>query len=359
VTAVHVVLADGVDDPGRPSGGNVYDRRICDGLAAAGWDVREIVARGRWPGPDAGALRDLGSTLAAVPDGSLVLLDGLVASAAASVLVPEGRRLRLVVLVHMPFGGVEVPAEDEAAVLLGARAVVTTSRWTRGLLLGRHPLDPATVHVVPPGADPADPVPVSPDGGRLLCVAALAPHKGQDVLVDALSGLADLPWRCTLVGPLDSDPAHVQRVRRRVAEHGLGGRISLSGPRAGDGLRRAYANADLLVLPSRREAFGMVVAEALAVGLPVVASAVGGVPEALGTTATGVPGILVPPDDAPALRAALSDWLGDDDLRRRLRRAALLRRTALTDWDTTTGCLASVLRTVDAEPAPAGLRVPR
>ena len=358
MTPVHVVLPEGVDDPGRPSGGNVYDRRICDGLTAAGWDVREIVAPGHWPRPDAGALLGLGSSLAAVPDDGLVLLDGLVASAAATVLVPESRRLRLVVLVHMPLGGVEVPAEDEAAVLEHARAVVTTSEWTRALLLGRHPLAPATVHVARPGADRGAPVTAETDGGRLLCVAALAPHKGQDVLVEGLAGLADLAWRCTLVGSLDSDPAYVRRLRRQVAEHGLGDRVALSGPRVGDELRRAYAGSDLVVLPSRLEAYGMVITEALAVGLPVVASAVGGIPEALGTTASGTPGLLVPPDDPLALRAALSDWLLDADLGRRLRRAALVRGSELPGWDVTTGCLASVLRTVDAEPASAPSRVP-
>jgi len=358
VSRVHVVLPDGVDDPGRPSGGNVYDRRVSDGLSAAGWDVREIVARGGWPRPDADALRGLGSSLAAVPDDGLVLLDGLVASEAAAVLVPESRRLRLVVLIHMPFGRIEVPAEDEAAVLLHARAVVTTSAWTRALLLGRHPLDPANVHVAPPGADCGMPVAGGPDGDRLLCVAALAPHKGQDVLVEALAGLAELAWRCTLVGSLDREPTYAERLRRRLADLGLDDRMELSGPRVGDELRRAYAAADLLVLPSRREAYGMVVAEALAVGLPVVASAVGGVPEALGTTAVGAPGLLVPADDPLALRAALSGWLLDADLRRRLRQAALLRRSELSDWDATTRCLASVLRTVDAEPAPARARVP-
>jgi glycosyltransferase involved in cell wall biosynthesis len=102
----------------------------------------------------------------------------------------------------------------------------------------------------------------------------------------------------------------------------------------------------------------MVVAEGLAVGLPVVASAVGGIPEALGTTAIGAPGLLVPPDDALALRSALSSWLLDADLRRRLRRAALLRRSELSDWNATTGSLAYALRTVEAEPASARTRVP-
>ena len=88
----------------------------------------------------------------------------------------------------------------------------------------------------------------------------------------------------------------------------------------------------------------MVVTEALARGLPVIAAAVGGVPEALGHGADGTrPGLLVPPGDPAALRDALRAWLEDADLRRRLRRAARERRAALSRWSTTTSVVAGVL----------------
>ena len=109
-------------------------------------------------------------------------------------------------------------------------------------------------------------------------------------------------------------------------------------------LDRSYAAADLLVLPSRAEAYGMVVTEALARGLPVVAANVGGVPEALGHSANGTrPGLLVPPNDAAALGAALRAWLGDAALRSRLRRAARERRDSLPGWPTTVSAVASAL----------------
>ena len=88
----------------------------------------------------------------------------------------------------------------------------------------------------------------------------------------------------------------------------------------------------------------MVVTEALARGLPVVASEVGGVPEALGHGADDIrPGLLVPPDDPAALRDALRAWLEDADLRRRLRRAARERRASLSRWSTTASVVADVL----------------
>jgi glycosyltransferase involved in cell wall biosynthesis len=215
------------------------------------------------------------------------------------------------------------------------------------VILDRHPLDADRVHAVPPGTDPADPAPCTAGGRRLLCVAAVVPHKGQDVLVEALAGLPG-PWECTLVGPLDRDPGFVARLRGRIAAAHLADRVLLCGSQVGAALHRRYLAADLLVHPSRLEAYGMVVTEALAHGLPVVASTVGGLPEALGSTADGAPGLLVPPDDPAALRATLLAWLRGEDLRRRLRRRALDRRAALPGWDAAAARFAAVLRGVAA-----------
>ncbi|MFG1780723.1 glycosyltransferase family 4 protein [Micromonospora sp. NPDC049048] len=328
MATVHVVLPNDVDDPAEPSGGNGYDRRLCRGLAAAGWTVREHAVPGDWPHPDRAARAGVAGVLAALPDGACVLLDGLVASCVPEVLGPHARRLRLVVLVHLP-----LEHDAEGAALAAAVAVVTTSEWTRQRLLDRYALPAGRVHVARPGVDPAPPAPGSPAGGHLLCVAALAPHKGHDVLVEALSTVADLPWSCVCVGPLSRDPGFVAALRRQVGGHGLADRVRLVGPRTGAALHAAYAAADLLVLPSRRETYGMVVTEALARGVPVLATAAGGVPEALGRAPDGAtPGLLVPPDDAAALAGALRRWLGEPDLRRALRRAARERRRTLDDW---------------------------
>ncbi|MCF6744537.1 glycosyltransferase family 4 protein [Blastococcus sp. KM273128] len=356
---VHVVVPAGIDEPARVSGGNRYDREVCDDLRRAGWQVTEIAADGAWPGPDPPALAALARALDGVADGALVLADGLVASAARAVLEPRSRRLRLVVLVHMVFGGDAVGAGDEAAVLGAARAVVTTSDWTRRRLLDRYDLPAAAVHVAHPGTRPAPVSPPSAGGGRLLCVGTLAPVKGQDLLVAALGGLAGLPWWCTLVGSRDRCPRFTAALERRVAAAGLGDRVRITGVRTGEALRRTFQEADLLVVPSRAETYGMVVAEALAAGLPVLATRVGGLPESLGGTAAGLPGFLVPPDDDAALRAALAAWLTDRALRGRLRDAALLRRAELPGWPATGTRIRKVLSAVGAEPPAPAIRVDR
>jgi len=341
VSAVHVVVPAGIDDPARPSGGNVYDRRVCNALVDLGWDVYEHPVEGQWPRADPDALDALTDALAAVPDDGLLLVDGLIASASATALAPAARRLRLLVLVHLPLA---IPGED--AVLAAARAVVTTSAWARTQLLDSYPLEATAVHVVEPGTEPADAVSGTSGGGNLLCVAPVCRHKGQDTLLSALAAVQDLPWHCRLVGSLEREPQFADSVQRRSAHYGLTDRVELCGARTGPELADAYATSDLLVHPSRGETYGMVITEALAHALPVVATGVGGVPEALGETPAGRPGLLVSVDDPVDLATALRTWLTDDATRGRLRCAAARRRQTLPSWETTGIRMAEVLAAV-------------
>jgi glycosyltransferase involved in cell wall biosynthesis len=344
VSDVHVVVPDGIDDPARPSGGNRYDRQVCRGLSTTGWRVREHAVPGSWPDADGAAQAGLAELIAGIPYGAVVVVDGLIGSAVPSVLVPAARRLRLVVLVHMPLGH-----ERECAVLSAASAIITTSTWTRERLLERYQLRPDRVHVAEPGVDGAAIAASTADGCRLLCVAAIAPHKGHDVLLDALARIADLPWRLVCVGALDRDPEFVDRLHGQAEADGIGGRICVTGPLNAGMLDRAYGMADALVLASHAETYGMVVTEALAHGLPVVATAVGGLPDTLGLTADGRrPGLLVPPGDPRALATALGRWLDDADLRQTLRGAALQRRETLLGWPATIERVTDVLNGVAA-----------
>jgi glycosyltransferase involved in cell wall biosynthesis len=347
VTTVHVVVPEGVDDPARPSGGNAYDLQVCRALAEIGWPVHIHSVPGSWPRADAAAHAALADVVERIPDGALALLDGLVASAAAEVLVPQANRLRLVALVHMPLGEGTTDSGTrtrEGAVLSAVASVVTTSAWSRRTLLELYSLPNDRVHVAEPGVDAAPLSPGTTTGGALLCVAAVIPGKGHDVLLDALATMTCLSWDCLCVGSMDREPAFAESLRRRALDDGLGDRVRFSGSRMGADLDRSYASADLLVLPSRAETYGMVVTEALARGLPVVAADVGGVAEALGHGTGGVrPGLLVPPDDPAALATALRAWLGDAELRLTWRRAARERRASLSGWSTTTSVLARVL----------------
>lgn len=374
--AVHALVPAGIDDPTRPSGGNRYDRRVLDALAGEGWAVCERAVPGSWPAPSPADLDGLDMLLRRLPAGSLVLIDGLIASAVAPLLIPQTGRLRVVVLLHMPLG-----TDSERDLLHRCTHVVTSSRWV-GDRLRADGLDPDRLTVAEPGVDPAEPATRSATGRRLLSVAVLAPHKGQDVLIAALNRLADLDWTCTVAGSAEVDPAFAARLRAdaaglpvdaaglrldaagfrvdaagangdglrvdaaglRADRAGIADRVRFVGPLAGPDLDRAYASADLLVHPSRAETYGMVITEALARAIPVVATDVGGIAGSLGRDPAGRrPGCLVGPDDVDALAAALRGWLTESGRRADWRRAAAARRDCLTGWATTAGLLADAL----------------
>ncbi|GIE32493.1 glycosyl transferase [Actinoplanes italicus] len=341
---------------------------------ALAFDVREHLLGGDWPRPAEPDRRAMATLLSTLPDDALVLLDGLIACGVPELLEPHSTRLRLAVLVHLPLSdetgltgheATELRALESRALHL-ATTVIATSTPAARRVEDLHGL--SGVHAIPPGVDRAPRATPSADGGRLLNVASLTPRKGQDILLAALADLPGLPWTCTVAGagrlppitPPWSHPGHEARIPVDLVHRSPPGqpptteiyagrahgdrRVRFVGALAGPALDDAYADADLFVLPSRAETYGMVVTEALARGLPVVATDVGGVPEALGTAPDGaVPGRLIPSGDPAALAGALRDWLTDPALRDRWRAAALARRETLTGWDETARRLARVL----------------
>jgi glycosyltransferase involved in cell wall biosynthesis len=316
---LHFVVPVGIDDRTRPSGGNVYDRRLGTELVKAAWDVYEHHVADE---------AELATVLAGLPDGATVLVDGLV-GATAPTMVAESERLRLVVLLHMTVA--------EGEVLHAADAVLTTSRWARQWVVEHHGLAPGRVHVAVPGMDPGPRAVGSAAGDRLLCVGPVTPDKGHDVLLAALSELSDLEWRCTCVGALDLDPGFVDDLRSSA----VADRVTFTGPLTPRQLEEAGSATDLVVSASRRESYGMAVAEGLARAIPVVATDVGGHPEAVGAA-----GLLVPVGDERALADALRRWLTDDTLRERLRGLAAERRTTFATWPQTARLVSGVLSRV-------------
>jgi glycosyltransferase involved in cell wall biosynthesis len=303
-----------------PTGGNVYDLALAEAMRHDGDDVDIVRCEA---GDLAAVLRDEWS--------GAVLVDGLLASPYPGALAGA----RPAVLVHMPLAWRPDISSDEAAeldlleaeALESASAVIATSRWTAHYLTSRHRV--RRVDVVPPGVDRADVVEGS-DPPLIVHVAAVAPHKNQLGLVRALAELADLPWTARLAGALDPHPGYVAQVRRAIADADLADRVRLTGVLPRDA---AWAGADLAVLPSLAEGYGMVVTEALARGIPAIV-ADGGPAEALGADSDGRrPGAVVPRDQPAALAIELRRWLTDRRHRDDVRRSALARRASLEGWD--------------------------
>lgn len=339
------------------SGGNVYNARLVQGLKALGTDVEVLPVDGSWPEASAQARRRLGSILGARgPDpgerGTVTLVDGLIAMDAPDELefaAKTGRKTW--VLVHMP-----APAhhEREARSLRAATGVLCTSTWASNILAARHGLHGLKVAL--PGTDP-ETLAGGSEPPHIVTVAALLPNKDQLLVVEALGGLQDLEWTASLVGSDDADEEYAGKVRSAVRSNGLGGRIQLTGESSGHSLESAWQRADLSLLVSRAEAFGMVVTESLARGIPVVVRDGTGAVEALRLGTQGVdddggrlPGTTVafPADDDPGNPARLSgvlrNWLEDPATRASWRDRAVEARSRLPGWDRTAAAVLDAVR---------------
>nr|WP_279587820.1 glycosyltransferase family 4 protein [Microbacterium ulmi] len=302
-----------------------------------GWDVRVDSVEP--------AQEHVARVLTAIPDGALALVDGLVAVRAPAAIEAASRRIAVVVLAHMLASALsDADADGERRALAAARCVIATSPWTRAELVRRGLVDPDRIEVAVPGTDAAPVAAGTATGGHLLAVGVVAPHKGHDLLVRALADLGDLEgWRCTIAGSTETDPDFADRIAADAADAGIGGRVVLAGVLTDEGLEEAYAEADVLVAPSRVESYGIAIADALRHGVPVVATATGGIPQAFGDRRAVV---LLPPDEPFALSLALRRWMIDPVLRARLKADAVRERDTLPRWDEAVAHVAQVLESV-------------
>ncbi len=338
-------------DLATPTGGYVYARRLMDELPAAGWRPRLLPLPSDFPHPSADDLERTFHALESLPPPALVLVDGL-----AFGVLPRDRLDRLghrwVALVHHPLALENDLSPAVAATLRGterealgaARVVIATSEHTAGTLAEDYGVAAERIHVAPPGTERARRATGGGATPSLLSVATVTRRKAHEVLIQALSRLRDLPWRCRIVGSLEREPTTATQVTALVHALGLEGRVTLEGEIAPLDLEAAYRMADLFVLPSRHEGYGMAFAEAMAHGLPIIACAVGAVPQTVPPDA----GLLVAPDDSEALAAALRRVMTDEGIRRRMADAAWAHGRTLPGWAETARSVALALKAASA-----------
>jgi glycosyltransferase involved in cell wall biosynthesis len=322
------------------TGGYLFDRHIVEGLRALGHGVGVHELAGRFPLVDPAASHAAALALQGLADGGIAVIDGLALPAFAESLAAAAARLRLVGFVHHPLAletGLALEtredlARTEARLLPMLRGVLCPSRMTEWHLaeLG---VPPARIAVTPPGTDPAPPRAKTPERPPvLLAVGTVTPRKGHLLLIEALAALADRPWELLCIGSLERAPETVDALRQAIRRHGLEPRVRLAGEWPPERVRGAYAAADVFVLPSYHEGYGMAFAEALAHGLPIVATTAGAIPETVPAAAA----LLVPPGDREQLVRALAQLLGDGALRARLAEGAARAGAALPDWPSAT-----------------------
>lgn len=331
-----------------PTGGFAYDRRIIAELRQLGWDVACLDIGGGFPAPDDDTRSAARSLLLKTPAGEPIVLDGLALGVLPDVAAELARSHPLVALVHHPLAlesgltaqQAEALRRSERAALAEVRQVVVTSMATAKLVASGYDVLLNRITVARPGNDPVPPkARPQTNEPHLLSVGAITRRKGFDVLVDALATLTDIPWRLTIVGDLTRNPTEAARLLDSIKRHQLSDRIEITGAVSASRLTALYSEADLFVLASRFEGYGMAYTEALSHGLPVIGTTAGAIPDTIPQGA----GLLVPPDEPAALAAALRSVIVDESQRRRLSETASVAARTLPTWRDSAAIFAATL----------------
>lgn len=337
-------------DLATPTGGYAYARQVLALLPAHGVRPRVLALPGSFPFPSAQDLATTRAALESVPADEAILADGLAWGACPPAFATT-IRAPVVALCHHPLGleaglsrqQATAFIENESAILAASDRVIATSATTRDTLADLLRVPAGAITVAEPGVERA---PLARGGGSptlsILAVGAVAPRKGYDVLIEALSQLRDLDWRLRIVGALDRSPQTASDLRALIAARGLAERIELTGAASDAQLADFYDRADVFVSASLYEGYGMVLAEAMAHGLPLV-STTGG---AAAQTVPDAAALKVAPGDADALAKALRSAIADGDLRARLAAGAREAAKTLPTWESAAKTIADVVRDV-------------
>jgi len=277
-----------------PTGGYVYDRRIIAGLAKLGWDVEPVSLGEGFPFPEESVLRRAEEQILGLPKGARIVIDGLAYGVMDHSAPQIANHLDITALVHHPLGCETGLSDERAAELIkkeqrsvqAAKRVIVTSPATAQQVEALFDVRSERIHVVVPGTEKSAPLdgdlaPSKSDTPKLLCVATVTRRKGYDLLVQALGQMADLDWHLDIVGATDREPACFGEVTELIAKHSLESRITFHGALPASELGQFYHSADIFVLASRYEGYGMAYTEALAHGLPVIGSGGGAVRQTL------------------------------------------------------------------------------
>jgi glycosyltransferase involved in cell wall biosynthesis len=330
------------------TGGYSYDRRLIDELRDLGLTIEALSLPLSSLNPSQQSLNRIQQIFAALPDQAVVIIDGLAFGVLDDLAMKEAQRLRLVALCHHPLALETGLNEAQKTTLLASekkalsftRATIVTSDHTKQVLIDQFDLAAKKITAALPGTDLVPFALCDGEPIRLLTVASLTQRKGHDVLIDSLATLKSLKWQARFVGGSHFDPDWAKKLQKQVNTLELSERVHFAG--SIDDTQAEYQQADVFVLPSRFEGYGMVFAEALAAGLPVVAARAGAVPQVVPEAA----GLLVAPDDTQALTDALQRVLTNEPLRRSLQAGARQAAATLTSWADTAKLVARKIEEV-------------
>ena len=330
------------------TGGYAYDKRLIDELGLLGLQVNPVSLPHCSVDMSPAARLMVQEQLSAIPDGSVVVIDGLALGVLDRETTEVRHRLRLIALCHHPLAlesGLNPSQqswlfESERRALANVYATLVTSDNTRRILTRDFTVSEDTITVAVPGTDRRGFAECKGRPTCLLTVASLTQRKAHDILISALADLAGLDWQARFVGGDHFDKDWAQILRKQVAKEKLESRIHFAGLVPDVDIE--YQQADVFVLPSRFEGYGMVFAEALSAGLPIIATRAGAVPDLVPDTA----GLLVAPDNPGALAEAIHSVLTADGLRQQLQTGARACAEKLPTWRESAEKVFNLLREV-------------
>jgi glycosyltransferase involved in cell wall biosynthesis len=334
------------------TGGYAYARKMLQHLGQNGINCHHLELPGSFPNPTPDDLTLTRRLLDQIHPETPILFDGLALGALPPGFL-AGLEPPIVALVHHPLAletGLsdareQQLIESERDALLHARAVVATSPLTARTLAANYAVPEARLSIAEPGTAPAERAIGTGMPFMMLAVGSLIPRKGYPVLIEALHRLEPDDWELTLVGSPEHDPAEANRVREQVLASGMRGRITIAGRLPGPDLAQLYARTDLFVLPSLYEGYGMVLAEAMARGLPIICTTGGAAAETVPDDAA----IKVAPNDAVQLSSAIARVMADEALSDRLSDASWAAGQTLPRWPDTAAKVADVLKNIHKE----------
>lgn len=364
------------------TGGYLYDKFIIEGLEALGWTVNRMSLGDAFPFSEQATFLAAADLLKNVPVDSLLVIDGLALGAMGSLAKDFACRARassevrretprsrgFVALVHHPLALESGLTSEQSRILLKSEAhalscaqhVIVNSPTTASTVQSLFKIGANQISTVLPGtAHPARtdsvrtaraPLHATHHANRnrpplLLSVGSIVARKGYDILVRALESLKELDWELRIVGDPTRDPDVFESLKAQIIKAGLNDRIHLLGALEQAALDQQYAQADLFVLASHYEGYGMAYAQAMSWGLPIIGTTGGAIAE---TVVEGT-GILVPPGDVVTLSRAIQYLLEHPENRAKMAHASFKHASALPSWSDAASAFAQALLKSDTQ----------
>jgi glycosyltransferase involved in cell wall biosynthesis len=294
------------------TGGYLYNMNIMEGLEQNGYSVNIIGTD--WPWDNKPELEKISRFhFEKLVAGSCILIDSLVLSLLRREVQEFSDKLIFVGMIHLPASysissdGYGKLSGEELLALHQMRQVIVTGQFTFDLLCNAG-LNPAGIRVVEPGTDQfPQKTHYKPVPSELLCIANYSPIKAQDILIRSLNRITDRDWTLHLYGDKDRDKEYSAMVNSLIKEFHLKKRVIMHGIAGRDEITAIFLDADLFVMPSLFESYGMALTESLAHGIPVVTTRTGNIPV---TVPAGM-GIFVEPGNEQQLADAIRSLLDD------------------------------------------------